>query len=65
MAECLALTAAGKVKAEIELAPLGSINDIFDRLAHDKVAARVVIDFAPVKSAPNGKTHAALAGAAS
>jgi propanol-preferring alcohol dehydrogenase len=64
MAECLALTAAGKVEADIELAPLASINDIFDRLAHDKVAARVVIDYAPVKTAPNGKTAAVLAGAA-
>jgi propanol-preferring alcohol dehydrogenase len=48
MAECLALTASGKVTADIELARLTSINDVFERLAHDQVAARVVIDFAPV-----------------
>jgi len=50
MAECLALTASGKVKADIELTRLGSINDVLERLAHDKVASRVVIDFAPVKT---------------
>lgn len=47
MAECLALTAAGKVKADVELAPLSSINEVLARLAHDTVASRVVIDFAP------------------
>lgn len=46
MAEALAFAAAGKVKADIELQPLSAINDVFDRLAHGKVAARVVIDFA-------------------
>jgi len=51
MAECLALTASGKVKADIELTRLAQINDVFERLAHDKVASRVVIDFSPVKTA--------------
>jgi propanol-preferring alcohol dehydrogenase len=52
MAECLALTASGTVKADIELAPLTSINDVLGRLAHDQVASRVVIDFAPVTTGP-------------
>jgi len=46
MAECLAFAAEGKVKADIELQPLSAINDVFDRLEHGKVAARVVLDFA-------------------
>lgn len=46
MAEALAFAAGGKVKADIELQPLSAINDVFDRLEHGKVAARVVLDFA-------------------
>jgi propanol-preferring alcohol dehydrogenase len=46
MAEALAFAADGKVKADIELQPLSAINNVFDRLEHGKVAARVVIDFA-------------------
>jgi propanol-preferring alcohol dehydrogenase len=46
MAEALAFAADGKVKADIELQPLRAINDVFDRLEHGKVAARVVLDFA-------------------
>jgi propanol-preferring alcohol dehydrogenase len=46
MAEALAFAAAGKVKADIELQPLSSINQIFDRLKHGDVASRVVLDFA-------------------
>ena len=45
MAEALAFAAQGKVKADIELQPLSAINDIFERLEHGKVPARVVIDF--------------------
>lgn len=45
MAEALAFAADGKVKADIELQPLTAINDVFDRLEHGKVAARVVLDF--------------------
>ncbi|MAU96295.1 MAG: zinc-dependent alcohol dehydrogenase [Fulvimarina sp.] len=46
MAEALAFAADGKVKADIELEPLSAINDVFDRLEHGKVEARVVLDFA-------------------
>src|SRR5271170_4313602 len=46
MAEALAFATEGKVKADIELQPLSSINQIFDRLEHGDVASRVVLDFA-------------------
>jgi propanol-preferring alcohol dehydrogenase len=46
MAEALAFAADGKVKADVELQPLEDINQIFDRLEHGDVAARVVIDYA-------------------
>jgi propanol-preferring alcohol dehydrogenase len=46
MAEALAFAVEGKVKADIELQPLSSINQIFDRLEHGDVASRVVLDFA-------------------
>jgi propanol-preferring alcohol dehydrogenase len=46
MAECLDFAANGKVKADIELQPLSSINDVFERLAHGDVPSRVVLDFA-------------------
>jgi propanol-preferring alcohol dehydrogenase len=45
MAEALAFAAAGKVKADIELRPLSSINEVFDRLQHGDVASRVVLEF--------------------
>jgi propanol-preferring alcohol dehydrogenase len=45
MAEALAFAAEGKVKADIELQPLSSINEIFTRLENGQVPARVVIDF--------------------
>ena len=45
MAECLAFAADGKVKADVELQPLSAINQVFDRLAHGDVPARVVLDF--------------------
>ena len=45
MAEALAFAAAGKVKADIELQPLSAINQVFERLEHGDVPARVVIDF--------------------
>lgn len=45
MAEALAFAAEGKVKADIELQPLSSINQVFERLEHGEVASRVVIDF--------------------
>jgi alcohol dehydrogenase, propanol-preferring len=46
MAEALAFAAGGKVKADIEMQPLSSINQIFDRLEHGDVPSRVVLDFA-------------------
>ena len=45
MAEALAFAAEGKVKADIELQPLSSINQILERLKHGDVASRVVLDF--------------------
>jgi len=57
MAEALAFAADGRVVADIELAPLASINTIFDRLEHDAVAGRVVLDFA--KAPPASKSVSA------
>ncbi len=48
MAETLAIADEGKVRADIELEPLASINAIFDRLEHGKVAGRAVLEFATV-----------------
>ncbi|ASU38848.1 zinc-dependent alcohol dehydrogenase [Herbaspirillum sp. meg3] len=45
MAEALAFAAAGKVKADIELQPLTSINHVFERLEHGDVPSRVVLTF--------------------
>ncbi len=45
MAEALAFGVGGKVKADIETASLGSINQIFARLQHGEVASRIVLDF--------------------
>jgi propanol-preferring alcohol dehydrogenase len=59
MAETLAFAAEGKVKADIELEPLSSINDIFDRLEHGKVAGRVVLDFIGAKADDHGSKAAA------
>jgi propanol-preferring alcohol dehydrogenase len=50
MAQCLDFAAKGKVKADIELAPLSSINKIFERLEHGDVPSRVVLDFTDAKS---------------
>ncbi len=47
MAEALAFGVDGRVKADIEPQPLSAINAVFDRLAHGKVAGRVVLEFAP------------------
>jgi propanol-preferring alcohol dehydrogenase len=44
MAEALAFAAEGKVKADIELQPLSSINLVLDRLEHGDVASRVVLE---------------------
>jgi propanol-preferring alcohol dehydrogenase len=45
LAEALAFAAEGKVKANVELQPLSAINDVFKRLEHGDVAARVVLQF--------------------
>ena len=45
MAEALAFAADGSVRADIELQPLAAINQVFARLEHGDVAARVVLDF--------------------
>jgi D-arabinose 1-dehydrogenase-like Zn-dependent alcohol dehydrogenase len=45
MAEALAFAAGGKVKSDIEVQYLGSINEIFARLKHGEVASRIVLDF--------------------
>jgi propanol-preferring alcohol dehydrogenase len=45
MAEALDFAVRGKVKADIELQPLSEINNIFKRLEHGDVAARVVLEF--------------------
>ena len=50
MAECLAFAADGKVKADIELQPLSSINTVFQRLEHGDVPSRVVLDFTATTS---------------
>jgi propanol-preferring alcohol dehydrogenase len=45
MAEALSFAAEGKVKADTEMRPLSSINEIFLRLQNGEVPARVVLDF--------------------
>ena len=44
MTEALAFAAEGKVKADIEMQPLSSINEVFGRLEHGDVPSRVVLD---------------------
>ena len=57
-AETLAIADEGKVRADIELEPLASINAIFDRLEHGKVAGRAVLEFATVSnSRPEPAAH--------
>jgi propanol-preferring alcohol dehydrogenase len=51
MAETLDFAARGLVKADVELQPLSAINDVFTRLEHGDVAARVVLDFADSRPA--------------
>jgi propanol-preferring alcohol dehydrogenase len=45
LAESLGFAAEGKVRADIELQPLSAINDVFRRLQHGDVPARVVLQF--------------------
>ena len=59
MAEALAFAVRGEVKADIELQPLSSINQILDRLEQGDVASRVVLEFvhgADAKSPRKGQT---------
>jgi alcohol dehydrogenase, propanol-preferring len=68
MAEALAFAAQGKIKADIELQPLSSINQIFERLEHGDVPSRVVLDFAPAKTEKQRSAadhHLATTGAGS
>jgi propanol-preferring alcohol dehydrogenase len=44
MAEALAFAAEGKVKTDIEMQPLSSINQVLDRLEHGEVPSRVVLE---------------------
>ena len=44
MAEALAFAAEGKVKTDIEIQPLSSINQVIDRLEHGEVPSRVVLE---------------------
>lgn len=44
--EAIAFATDGAVKADIKTAPLGDINDIFDRLKKGKVEGRMVLDLA-------------------
>jgi propanol-preferring alcohol dehydrogenase len=57
MAEALAFAAQGRVKADIELQPLASINDVFRRLKEGKVAGRIVLDFVDTATAAPLKTR--------
>src|SRR5580658_10098087 len=67
MAETLAFAAEGKVKADIELRALSSINEIFDRLQHGDVPSRVVLEFEGTpgekRTVPAGKRTNEGAGA--
>jgi propanol-preferring alcohol dehydrogenase len=63
MAEALQFAVEGKVKADIELQPLSAINEVLTRLEHGQVAARVVLDFAPVASVDRGVVELAAARA--
>lgn len=45
MAEALDFAVRGTVKADIELQPLFEINNIFERLEHGDVAARILLEF--------------------
>ena len=44
--EAIAFANDGKVKADIQLAPLSEINNIFERLKNGKIEGRMVLDFA-------------------
>ena len=56
--EALAFAAEGKVKAEIDRAPLDDINAIFARLKGGKIDGRVVLDFTIASGATERKAEA-------
>jgi len=58
MAESLDFAVKGKVKADVELQPLSAINDIFKRLEHGDVPARVVLDYSAAKQSTTRSTEA-------
>jgi propanol-preferring alcohol dehydrogenase len=58
MVEALDFAVQGKVKADIELEPLSSINRVFERLEHGDVASRIVLDFMSVGSPTQQRTDA-------
>jgi len=43
MQEALDFAARGKIRPQIETAPLESINDVFDRMLSGKINGRVVL----------------------
>jgi propanol-preferring alcohol dehydrogenase len=49
--EALAFAVEGKVKTEIQTAPLEDINEIFTRLKEGRIDGRVVLDFASTADA--------------
>lgn len=57
--EALAFAAEGKVKAVIELQPLGSVNDVFKRLKNGKVNGRVVFEIGNEAQRQTAPLHAA------
>jgi alcohol dehydrogenase, propanol-preferring len=57
--ESLAFAADGKVKATIETLPLGSINDVFDRMKQGKINGRVVLDIAQRAEASKSRSREA------
>ena len=59
MEEALEFAAEGKVKATIELQPLGSVNEVFERLKNGKVNGRVVLDIAAEAGGKKSKSHTA------
>jgi propanol-preferring alcohol dehydrogenase len=58
--EALQFAAEGKVKATIEKQPLGSINNIFDRLKKGKVNGRIVLDITGGGGVKKSESHDAL-----
>jgi propanol-preferring alcohol dehydrogenase len=58
MAESLDLAVKGKVKADIELQPFSAIKEIFKRLEHGDIPARVVLDYSTAEQSEHRSTGA-------